>query len=57
MNESTPIERVELHYAKTGSGAEDQWNMDDLVIIPAAVPEPATMGLIGAGLLAFVRRR
>ncbi len=47
---SLPIERVDMYYENTGTGANSQWNMDDLVVV---VPEPATIGLLvlGFGLL------
>lgn len=52
-NPTSPIERVEMYYENTGTGANSQWNMDDLVVV---VPEPATIGLLVLGL-GFLRRR
>lgn len=40
-------------------GTRDIWGLDDLRVIPARVPEPGTLALLGAALLAgaAVRRR
>jgi hypothetical protein len=49
---------LELRVITTNAAGNDEWvGIDNIVVTSQAVPEPASMIALGAGLLALARRR